>query len=208
MTIRTRFFTRTMAVWLGLALFACSADAEKREPHPGYVNCSQILDIFDDDDVRIEIHLSGRLLRAALGFDSDLTSMVRGLEKIDALIAVAEDDATLAEAKSMFRRMDAELRDAGWETIARVREGGDDVRVLVLEDEEQIVGVVVLVLGIDGVGDGTEVVCTNIAGSVDLAALRELGEEFEIPGLDEFDDHSDDDSDDDDGKKGDGEDSE
>ena len=45
----------------------------------------------------------------------------------------------------------------------------------------------VLVTRVHRPADEGEVVCANIAGKIDLAAIARLGETFEIPGLDQVD---------------------
>jgi hypothetical protein len=78
------------------------------------------------------------------------------------------------------------LTSKGWERIARIQDEGAQIKILVLlnEDEETISGLIVMVLDADD--DEPVLVFANVAGVIDLAALEELGEAFDVPGLEDI----------------------
>jgi hypothetical protein len=177
---------RGLAAALALMLLsAAPVLAQKGKSHPGYVDCSALLELVGEDDIRIEIHLPGSLIRAMGKVDPDLYEMIKDVQSMDALIVSVEGAAAVTAAKKKLREMASKLREAGWDRIALIKEGDDEVQVLVLSADENFDGLVVLVIGDDEGLDGTEVICTNIAGTIDMEAIRALGEEFEIPGLDQ-----------------------
>ena len=69
------------------------------------------------------------------------------------------------------------LLGKGWERLAQVREKGSTVRVLILNTETTIGGLVVMIT------DENQIIFTNVAGVLDLAKLGALGKEMNIPGL-------------------------
>ena len=58
--------------------------------------------------------------------------------------------------------------------------------MLALSDGEAIQGLVVMVVDRSEEG-GAELVFANIAGAIDLAAIQQIGEGFNVPGLDGLD---------------------
>lgn len=165
---------------LVLALPAGAADDE-RARLPGFVDGSVFLEQAGDDDGTIEVSLHGPLLRALLSTHPELKRMVGGLESIHAVVLELADGDRARKARASMRRTEAGLLDRGWELLAKIRDGGADVTLLVLNDEETIQGLVVMVAD-----EGErQVVFANVAGVIDLAAIASLGETLEIPGLDQ-----------------------
>ena len=113
--------------------------------------------------------------------DPDLEDLVGGLESIHAVILEAEDDGTANRILDLMRATERRLMGQGWERLARVRDDESEIKVLVLNDEEAILGLVVMVAD-----DDHEFVFANIAGELNLAAISAIGESLDIPGLDEL----------------------
>lgn len=188
---------KTVHIRLCLALFAlllspAALAAGKQIDSPGFVDGSIFVELAGDDAVTVEVSVHGGLLKAILGGDPELKKRVGGLESVHAVIVELED-------KSIARRLVDEMRDTerkllgrGWEMLARVKERDGEVRVLVLTDDEAIEGLVVLVADLEG----GEMVFANIAGTIDLAALAQIGQSFNIPGLDDLKIEDDDEDDD------------
>jgi len=171
-----------MAGALALLMGAPAAAA-----HPGFVDCSRLVEMGGGDDaVRVEVNLSGGLLRALAKVDPDLYELVQDLYSVNAVV-LAPGRGGAEQARLTIRSMGEELTRRGWERIARVREEDADVQVLVRTKDEKIEGLVVLVVEIndpdDDDEDGGEIVCANIAGMIDLEKVRQIGEGFDIPGL-------------------------
>ena len=142
----------------------------------------------DDDDL-VEVDLRPSLLRAlsksvsvkdqeggrVLAELSSVRAVIVGLtpQKVDA--AVRQIEATAAA-----------LRAKGWEELARIRDQGARIRVLVLNDQDRIAGLTVLMVDRKG-GDDNEkrpqLVFANITGPFDLADLGKLTSHLDVPGL-------------------------
>jgi hypothetical protein len=153
--------------------------AAERDELPGYVDGSQFLDLATEDTTSVEVNFHGSLLKAILSIDPELKKVAGGLESLHAVILTFSEEGQAAKAFDLLQKTEERLIARDWEALTRIKNGSDRVTVLVLSDEDQIQGLVVMVAGAE---DG-EVVFANIAGTIDLAAIAQLGETFDIPGL-------------------------
>lgn len=169
-----------------LVLVSSPAVAEKKDLSkvPGYVDGAGFIELVGDEAVMIEVSIHGALLKVLASVDPELQELVGGLESIHAVILEADDDKTAARILDLMRRTERRLMGQGWERLARVRDDETEVKVLVLNDDKAILGLVVMVAG-----DDKEFVFANIAGTLNLAAIAAIGESFDIPGLDELGSH-------------------
>jgi hypothetical protein len=67
--------------------------------------------------------------------------------------------------------------------LAKIKDGSEHVSVLILTDDETIRGLTVMV---SDSGPGGSFVFANVAGVIDLAAIQRLGEQMNIPGLNQL----------------------
>ncbi len=167
-------------------LLVAGSAATAGEKVPGLVDGSEFIELAGGDDaVEMEIKVSGALLKiGAAGLPEDLGDVVERIESIQAIIVAVEGDDEREAARDVMAKTETSLEKKGWERLALVRDrdDGSEVRVLVLNDETAIRGLVVMVLdGADG-----ELIFANVAGDLDLEAMKQIGEELEIPGLNEF----------------------
>ena len=183
-------FQVRILVTLGLVcLFLGSpvlGESKKDPPGPGFVDGTELIDIVGDDAVVVEVSLGKSLLRMMTGADPDLKQQLGGLESIYALIVDLSDPQTAELARAEVRKIERRLVGDGWERIARIKESDAEIKVLVLlHDDEMIEGLVVMVFSLED--DEPVLVFANIAGLIDMAALEDLGEELDLPGLGELD---------------------
>lgn len=178
----TRWMIRAAGAGLaGLVLAAALAPplAAQSEPVPGFVDGSPLVDLVGDENLRLEVSISGTLMKTLTGWDPELQELIGGLRSIHAVVLdLAEGD--VAEARKAVRRKQSELLGRGWERVALVREEDAEINVLVLSDGRAIQGLVVMIVD---TGDEPALVFANVAGTVDLAAIQRLGEELDVPGL-------------------------
>ena len=164
---------------------AAAADPEI-ERLDGFVDGSAFCDLAGEDDEVVEVHLGPSILSAlarGAGEDPDIAPVLEGLRSITACVVSLRGDPARAEkAGRLVRETEVRLERDGWERLARVRDAGERVDVFVRNDERIVRGVTVLVMGR---GDG-EVVFVNLAGTVDLARIGEIGDTLHVPGLDEM----------------------
>jgi hypothetical protein len=177
-----------LALFFALALAGPPARAAERDLAGlrGYVDGSAFGKLAGEDSDLVEIHLGPTLLGAiARGAkdDPEAAALLGGLRSVSAYIVGLEGNPARAEeATKLLRDMEERLRRDGWEDLARVREKGDRVNVLVLGGDGNVEGLVVLALD----KDEGEVVFANLAGKLDLAKLDRLGDTLDVPGLDEL----------------------
>ncbi|HKQ59718.1 MAG TPA: DUF4252 domain-containing protein [Candidatus Polarisedimenticolaceae bacterium] len=162
---------------LGPALAAAEAPVRS----PGFVDGSAFSALAGGDDAEtIEVSLEGPLLRAVFSGDPELKSATVGLESIHAVIlGLKKDDALRARAQRLVQETQARLKAKGWVTLAMVRDGQEQIFVMTLSKDATIQGLVVLVVD----PSENQVVFTNIAGTLDLAAIKKIGEKVDVPGL-------------------------
>jgi hypothetical protein len=166
----------------GAVGLAVAGESATTPSSPGYVEGSRFLDLASPDDSTVEVALQGALLKALVGFDPELAEQVGGLESIHAVVLELAGTERLRQARDTMRKTESDLLERGWQRLARVKDGTANVGVFVLSDAEVVKGLVVLVLDEE---EGA-LVFANVAGIVDLAALAALGQELEIPGLDQL----------------------
>lgn len=174
--------TTMAAAFVALALLApMPASAQLLADVDGYVDGTTFVEMVGEDGVTVEVNLHGPLLRALTAFDPDLKRLVGGLESIHAVVIDLDDREAAARVGDTVSALEKKLRGRGWERLATVRERNSRVTVLVLNDDETIRGLTVMSV------DGGELAFANIAGVIDLAAISELGEAMDLPGLDALD---------------------
>lgn len=166
---------------LALAVGLVSAPAMAAGKGRGYVDPNTFIKIAGDDAVQVQVSV-GKAMLNLVTRNPELKAIAGGLESIEAVVLDLSGRGVTEAVRQALLDTESRLRDKGWERIVLVRDGDGEVRILVLPDDEKIEGLVVLVMDS---GDKT-MVFANMAGSVDLAAIEELGEAFEIPGLEDL----------------------
>ena len=168
---------------MAVLLVPATLAAKSRTSVPGYVDKQMFLDLLPNEDaIRVEVSIHKSLIKLICsGLEPPLDRIVCGLESIDSLVLDVGGE-TGERVGEMISDVDRRLQREGWERIVLVRESGEQVRVLVYNDDESILGLVVMVFG------DREMVFVNIAGLIDLAAIQQLAGEFDIPGLEHLGD--------------------
>lgn len=152
---------------------------------PGYVDGSPFLELATEDGEVVEISLPRSIIGMFCGTASDeepdVSDVACGLEWIGAVVVGMDDEsANGKEARKLVERTEKSLLERGWERLARVQEEGEVIKVLMLPSGKRVLGLVVL-----GVEED-QIIFANVAGDVDMAKLRELGDTMDIPGLEDL----------------------
>lgn len=159
-----------------------AAAADSPEDHPGYFDLDE-LGIIDADDSSVDVNLRGAMLRlvgaAVLNDEPGLSELVSELEAMRVLVSSVSDLDAEATAAAIERAA-GQLDEKGWQRVVRVREDGEQVHLYVREQEDEIVGLTVLVLELED-----EVTLINLAGRIDPEQLMTIGQAFDIPTLEE-----------------------
>lgn len=166
--------------------------AEPTKPLLGTVDGSPFARLAGDDDELVEVDLKPSVLRAlssaSAASSKDYGRAVGALSSVRAVI-VGLDPARLDAATKQIDATAAELRARGWEEMARIREKGTRIRVLLLGEKERVAGLTVLMVerqsaAEDGGVARLQLVFANLTGPFELADLGKLSGHLNIPGLD------------------------
>jgi hypothetical protein len=149
----------------------------------GFVDSQPFIDIAGEDAVMVEVNLSGALLQTLGKMNADLHELVGGLESIHAVVLQLNGPDRSESARRTIVDIEKGLKKRSWQRLALVREEDGEVRILTLSDGEAIQGLVVMVIDME---EG-ELVFANIAGTLDLAAIQEIGDGLGIPGIEDLD---------------------
>lgn len=149
----------------------------------GFVDKGRFTGLVGEDDVQIEVWLPGSLLQIIKAVDPELGDLVDGLELAQAVVIETEDKETARKLAERMRSTESWLLKRGWVRLAKIKDGSEQVSVLILTDDETIRGLTVM---ISDSGPGGNFVFANVAGVIDLAAIQRLGAQMNIPGLNQL----------------------
>lgn len=122
------------------------------------------------------IQLSGWVLKLAATFsdEEEAGKMVRHISKLRVL-TMEEDNLV---SKSEFKQLLKQVRQDKFEDLMHIREGGEDVQILIREDKDRITDVLLLVYGPDSF------TLLSLEGALRLKDLKDL--QIDVEGGDHF----------------------
>jgi hypothetical protein len=167
----------------GITTSAVGGTEKDLKKLPGYVDF-EALDIFGEQEAKIEVYLKEDMLKLVSKFvedeDEELFGMLTKLRLVR--VQVFDVDNDLAEKfAARSSKTVKELDKKGWERIVRVNEDEEMVYVYLKpsKEYEYLDGIVVIVI------DDDEAVFVNIVGEIHPDSVNRLGYHF---GIDELDD--------------------
>jgi hypothetical protein len=192
---RTVFPRLLLAIGIGALLGAGAPAGAAPGPSAnprGYVDGAAFAQLAREDAELVEVNVSGALLQALAnsvsGEDQEAGRIISRLASIHAVVAEI-DPAQVEAATARIESTAKDLLAKGWEEVAKVRNKGERVRVLLLNDDGHIKGVAVMILDRDE-KKSPQVVFANIAGTINLAELEKIRGRINVPGLDEVTGHA------------------
>ena len=171
---------------MGLSSLSAVARDKDHKDHPGYVDGSAFAELAGDDSTLIEVSIHGALLKtvaSALAHAHEneaIAEFIGGIISIHAVVVEDSDDDD-GDAGKIAAEIAGELKKNGWDQVAKVREDGESVTVLILLDDENddsLAGITVMVSE-----SGGKIVFANIAGRINLSIVGKLSKGLDIPGL-------------------------
>lgn len=153
-------------------------------------------------EVVIEEHLLRMVSKMAGKNEPELSKVLDGIKLIKVhTFGISEENYT--ELAGIVKSLDKKLMDAGWDRIVKTRSKKEVVSVFILtSDEEKIDGLVVttvekgretVTVKEDGESvttvRGGEAVFVNIVGDIDLTTIGELSDKFDIPSINDLNEH-------------------
>lgn len=148
---------RGLILALVIALAGCGVTAPNRGP--GYADLDGLS--WRDVDRSISLSLGPTALRLiAAGIDDDpgARELIRSLDGVR--VRVYQIDGEPVAVAEDLEDMTDRLRQAGWEPVMRVRQGGETAHMLMKLEQQRIAGFTVLA------SDGLEVVLINVMGEI------------------------------------------
>jgi len=177
---------------------AIAAPDPKPAPTPGgYVDGAVFRELVDDTKDVVEINLDGAILQALANSKGrerddedppdaediqdakDTKDLFAKLKSIHAVIGTVKGPA--AAAAAVVQQTDQRLVASGWQRITRITDSTSTISVLTHTVSGQIDGLVALIFD----SSDKELVFANLAGEIDITKLGEIGERFNLPGLDQ-----------------------
>lgn len=154
------------------------------EDDPGFVNFSDLDDLFGEDPI-IEANIHGAILRlvaeAAELEDPELADLLRRVRGVYVRVFDLDrlDLGTVRSYKDKVSRM---LVEDGWDTVIAVRKRDEEVNMYVRLVDEEIAGMVVM--SINHYDDETAFL--NIVGDIDPEQIGRIGRKFGVSGVSDF----------------------
>jgi len=180
---------------LTCAALAPPALAQSGAPAPtpstsGYVDGATFRAMVDESQEIVEVNLDGAILQALAkngkkrkgadaDSDDDSKDLFGKLTSIHAVIGTVKGPA--ADAMKLVQQTDQKLVSMGWQRVTRIKDESSTVSVLTRTVDDRVVGLVALIFDTDD----KELVFANLAGEIDVTRLGEIGERFNVPGLDQ-----------------------
>jgi hypothetical protein len=186
--LRTTAFA--ILVFGSQAVLAAGADTQATTTG-GYVDGAMFRELVDDTKEIVEVNLDGAILQALASpshkdrdgddgdDDKDTKDLFGKLKSIHAVIGTVKGPAS--EALALVKKTDQKLAAAGWQRITRISDPNSTITVLTHTTSNKIDGLVALIFD----SDDKELVFANLAGEIDITRLGEIGERFNVPGLDQ-----------------------
>jgi hypothetical protein len=180
---------RTTAV-ASLVILAASATTSVYAESPvatsgGYVDEAMFRALIDEDQEIVEVNIEGALLQALAKSGSgnhdagDAKDLFAKLKSIHAVIGTIKGPAE--DALALVQKTDKKLSSSGWQRVTRVKDATSTISVLTHTVSGKVDGLVVLIFD----SKDKELVFANLAGEIDITRLGEIGERFNVPGLDQ-----------------------
>jgi hypothetical protein len=183
---------RSIVSWIVLVGVVSGAPLAAAQPEevtalPGYVDLEE-LGLYEGELASLEISIHEPLISlvaSAVGDDdSELSKILRGLKSIRLrTFPIPEGDGDRVRKRSA--EMGQRLQRAGWESIVRVRDEGEDIQILLRTLDQQIAGMVLV-----AVEEGESVTLVNIVGSFDPEELGGLGRSLGVEPLEMIGEHT------------------
>ncbi|HJQ97756.1 MAG TPA: DUF4252 domain-containing protein [Candidatus Polarisedimenticolaceae bacterium] len=178
--MRTARFVLAAAV----VLAALPAAAEGSAPSsPGYVDGSVFRSLIDEDQEVVEVNLEGPMLKAIANSKRNdegqncAKDLFANLTAVHAVIGSVKGPAE--GALKLVQQTDQKLHASGWQRVTRIKDESSWVSLLTHVTADQIDGVVALIFDMED----KELVFANLAGSIDLDKLGDIGDCINVPGL-------------------------
>lgn len=163
-------------------------------PGAGVVDPAPFMALAGPDGPVTEVYLKGSLLKLiSLGLteeDPETGKMVGGLEAVTTIV-VELKAAQLEQARQLVSATSKRLLAQGWDVLARVKDKDSNITVLTRANDAKGIFQGLQVFVLDSEQDVKDedvrydLVFANIAGPIRFSDIARIGEQFDIPAIDE-----------------------
>jgi Domain of unknown function (DUF4252) len=153
---------------------------------PGYVDFGQLNALFGEPSVEIAVGptLLGLVSSLSANEDPETAEIFKRLEgvRIKVFQTAGTDAGINASASDQVSKISSSLSAIGWESVVKVNEPGEQVRIFMKLNGDLVEGITVMAIEED------EAVFINVIGNLKPAELEKVMDNFEV----EIDDGADD----------------
>ena len=171
-------------IFIATLTFGQKNDYSKYEGYVDFGNLEKFETSEEVVEVVIEEHLLRMVSKMAGKNEPELSKVLDGIKLIKVhTFGISEENYT--ELANIVKSVDKKLMQDGWDRIVKTRSKDEVVSVFILtSNEENIDGLVVTT-----VEKGGEAVFVNIVGDIDLETIGELSDKFDIPSINDLNEH-------------------
>ena len=171
-------------IFIATLTFGQKNDYSKYEGYVEFGNLEKFETSEEVVEVVIEEHLLRMVSKMAGKNEPELSNVLDGIKLIKVhSFGVSEEN--YPELANIVKSVDKKLMQDGWDRIVKTRSKDEVVSVFILtSNEENIDGLVVTT-----VEKGGEAVFVNIVGDIDLETIGELSDKFDIPSINDLNEH-------------------
>lgn len=147
---------------------------------PGYIEFGDLSSLETSSQLT-EVTLDEKMIKLAAGFSNkdnvNLKEALSGLKLIK-VYTFGVNDKNRSYIENKIKSIEAELAGKKWDRIVRSRSNGSITNVYAKSSNDNVVGLVVTVMGVNG-----QTSFINIVGDIDVESLSRLSDQFNIPML-------------------------
>lgn len=187
MAVKYRFANRLFSCLLALACFGLPNSTllfaqSELAMDPGYID-------FDEMDERlffakpeVQVDIKGQMLKlvaeAAREDDPEFAELIQRLRAIQ-IRSFPMRPSQIRGMELHSKAIGDDLEEAGWDTVVRLRDNGQHVDVYAIENEDFILGLMMMVVD----AEVNETIIINIVGDMAAGELGRIGSKFDIAPL-------------------------
>jgi hypothetical protein len=171
-------------IFVASSTFAQKNDYSKYKGYVDFGNLSQFETDEEVTEVLIEEHLLRMVSKMAGNNEPEISGILDGIKLIK-VHTFGVSNKNYNQLADIVKDIDSKLMKNGWDRIVKTRSKDEVVNVFILtSDEDRIDGLVVTSVEKNG-----EAAFVNIVGNIDLETIGKLSDKFDIPSINDLNDH-------------------
>ena len=164
---------RILSLFIGALILSSSSMAQK-DP------VDRLFDKYSEQDGITTVYISSKMFSLFAEIDPDdkeLQDMMNGLKSIR--ILAVDDDSEFGSNINFYKEVMKDLPVDKYEELMVVKDGGQDLKFLIREENDKVVELLLV-----GGGDkGSDNVLISIRGIIDMKNIAKVGKALDLEGL-------------------------